>query len=361
MGESDQLRQAQGYQTEAYPQQGFDQGYAQNGQPVPGNQNGYAGSGPESYGQSSLGQLPGPGSMGSHQDAFGQSPYGQDPFGQNGTRTSYPPDAYSQNGFRPDGNGTGGYSQDAAYVGAGPVPPGGPPPGGGDIPGSGTSPRSGAPRSAQRPGRIRMVLYLLASVVGVVVIVLLVVHLTKTGSNSPSAGTSSAATGPAPRYVFTAASKAGPYTLNSAATADYGKLAESDAAPTVAQIKAKGAGQPGQATVAIYNLGSVTSPTASGFKGAVFVGYEGTFNPAAVIKYEQSQLTSTRTVDPGSHGGDMMCGYNHSTGSAASECLWVTTSTFGEVEYIDGETPVKYSAASNVAAEIRQAVEVPAG
>ena len=113
--------------------------------------------------------------------------------------------------------------------------------------------------------------------------------------------------------------------------------------------------------MAIYNLGSVTSPTASGFKAAVFVGYEGTFNPAAVIKYEQSQLTSTRTVDPGSHGGDMMCGYNHSTGSAASECLWVTTSTFGEVEFIDGETPVKYSGAPNVAAEIRQAVEVPAG
>ena len=194
MGESDQPRQAQGYQTEAYPQQGFEPGYAQNGQGlqdgqgVPDTQNGYTGAGPESYGHSSLGQPPGPGSTGSQQDAFSQGPYGQDPFAPNGTRTSYPPDAYSQNGFRQDANGAGGYSQDAAYVRPGPGQPGGAPPGGDDIPAAGTSPRSGGPRSAQRLGGIRMVLYLLASVVGVVVIVLLVVHLTKTGSNSPAAG-----------------------------------------------------------------------------------------------------------------------------------------------------------------------------
>ena len=211
-----------------------------------------------------------------------------------------------------------------------------------------------------------MVLYLLASVIGVVVIVLLVVRLTKTGADSPAAGSSPSATtpttaaGPASRYVFTVASTAGPYKLNSAATKDFGALAESRAAPGAAEIKARGAGQPGKAVVAIYDLGSVTSPSSPDFKAAVFVGYDGTFNPAAVIKYEKTQLVSPRMVNAGPHGGQMMCGYDRSTGSDASECLWVTTSTFGQVEFIKGETPVKYQGASGIAQTIRQAVEVPA-
>ena len=211
-----------------------------------------------------------------------------------------------------------------------------------------------------------MAAYLLASVIGVVVIVLLVVRLTKTGADSPAGGSSPSATaptaaaGPASRYVFTVASTAGPYKLNSAATKDFGALAKSRAAPGAAQIKARGAGQPGKAVVGIYDLGSVTNPASPDFKAAVFVGYDGTFNPAAVIKYEKTQLVSSRMVNAGSHGGQMMCGYDRSTGSDASECLWVTTSTFGQVEFIEGETPVKYQGASNIAQTIRQAVEVPA-
>ena len=92
----------------------------------------------------------------------------------------------------------------------------------------------------------------------------------------------------------------------------------------------------------------------------MFVGYEGTFTPSAVIKYEQTQLVSTRMVNPGPHGGEMICGYNRSTGSDASECVWVTNSTFGQVEFIVGSTPAKYQGASDIALTIRQAVEVPA-
>ena len=61
----------------------------------------------------------------------------------------------------------------------------------------------------------------------------------------------------------------------------------------------------------MYDLGSVTSPASSNFKAITFVGYEGTFNPTAVIKYEQTQLKSSRLVNAGPHGGKMMCGYNH--------------------------------------------------
>ena len=209
-----------------------------------------------------------------------------------------------------------------------------------------------------------MVLYLLSSVVGVVVIVLLVVHLTKAGANSgASAGstptTSAPAAGSATKYVFVAAPKAGPYALN-AATKSLAKEAESAAAPVVAQIKARGAGLPGQATFAMYDLGSVTTPGASGFKAATFVGYAGTFKPAEVIKYEQTQLVSTRMVNPGPHGGEMMCGYNRSTGNDASECVWVTNSTFGQVEFVVGSTAAKYDGASSIALVVRKAVEVPA-
>ena len=211
-----------------------------------------------------------------------------------------------------------------------------------------------------------MVLYLLSSVVGVVVIVLLVVHLTKTGTNSAATGgstpgtTPTAAAVPASKYQFTAAAKAGSFALDAAATKDFAKQAESAAAPGVAQIKARGAGKPGKVTFAMYDLGSVTTPGASDFKAATFVGYEGTFNPAAVIKYEQTQLVSTRIVNPGPHGGEMICGYNRSTGSDASECVWVTSSTFGQVEFIVGQTPAKYQGASSITLVIRKAVEVPA-
>jgi len=192
------------------------------------------------------------------------------------------------------------------------------------------------------------------------VIVLLVVHLTKIGTNSSAGGTSTPSTSTSPaaasRYVFTEASRAGSYELNSAAT----RALRQDVKGPAAEIRADGAGSPGKEAVAVYNLSSVTDPSASDFKAAEFIGYEGTFNPSKVIKYEQTQLVSTRMVNPGPHGGEMMCGYNRSAGSDASECLWVTKSTFGRVEFTSGGVPVKYQGASGIALDIRQAVEVPA-
>jgi hypothetical protein len=209
-----------------------------------------------------------------------------------------------------------------------------------------------------------MVLYLLASVVGVVVIVLLVVHLTKTGTNTPAAGSSTpASTSTAGTqgsvYVLAAAPSAGSYKLNAAATRDYSRQAKNQIASVVDQIRASGAGRSRGDVVAVYDLGSVTSPSSPDFKAVAFVGFEGTFNPAAVIRYEQTQLVSTRIVSAGRNGGEMMCGYNRSTGSDASECLWVTKTTFGQVEFIVGQTLVKYPGAPDIALTVRQAVETP--
>lgn len=111
---------------------------------------------------------------------------------------------------------------------------------------------------------------------------------------------------------------------------------------------------------AMYDLGSNTQIASSSYKGVAFVGYDGTFNMTAVIKYEKTQLKSSRMVAPGPHGGKMMCGYNTSSGAEASECVWVTPNTFGQVEFIEDQVPVKYPGASAIALEIRNAVEVPA-
>jgi len=112
--------------------------------------------------------------------------------------------------------------------------------------------------------------------------------------------------------------------------------------------------------VAMYDLGSVTTPTSSDFKAIAFIGYDGTFNPNAVIRYEKTQLLSWRMVNAGPHGGQMMCGYNTSNGPAASECVWVTTSTFGQVEFRVGQDMVRYPGAAALALEVRDAVEAPA-
>jgi hypothetical protein len=133
------------------------------------------------------------------------------------------------------------------------------------------------------------------------------------------------------------------------------------AAPSAAQIKAKGAGQPGASVVGIYTIGPVTSVASSDFRGILFVGFNGTFDPAAVIKAAQSELVSSRVVSAGPHGGDMVCGYNTSTGSDASECVWVTPTTLGEVQYLQAATPSKYAGAATLALQVRNAVEVHAG
>ena len=211
-----------------------------------------------------------------------------------------------------------------------------------------------------------MGLYLAAAVVGVVVIVLLVIHLTKSGANNAATGSSTPSTGATTAtgqdgtnsYVVTQAASVGSYPLNKAATTQYTAAALHQSAPIVAKIKTQGAGQPGKDVVGIYNLTSVPSIASAGYKGMVVVAYDGTFNPAAVIKLEQAKLESSRAVPAGPHGGKMLCGYNTSTGSAASECVWVTKTTFGEIEYTAGAVPVKYPGAATLALQVRNSVEV---
>ena len=49
-------------------------------------------------------------------------------------------------------------------------------------------------------------------------------------------------------------------------------------------------------------------------------------------------------MNPGPHGGKMVCGYDVSDGAASSECVWATPTTFGVVEYINHGKPAKVAA-----------------
>ena len=120
----------------------------------------------------------------------------------------------------------------------------------------------------------------------------------------------------------------------------------SQSAAIADQIKARGYGKPGKVTVGVYNLTQVTSISSSSFKGIAFTGYDGTFNPKSVINLVRSTLVSSRVVNPGPHGGEMVCGYDTSGGSEASECVWVTKTTFGQVHFLEGQVAVKYPDAS---------------
>jgi hypothetical protein len=370
-----------GYSPDAYRQEAYGQGaHGQDGYRQDGygqdayrqdayGQGGYS---PDAYRQEAYGQ------EAHRQDAYRQDGYGQDPFRQDGYgQEAYRQEAYGQEAYRQEAYGQGGYGQEAfAQPGidraAGPAY-------GDDGPGAPASQsRSGRSRAAQRSSQrlsgIRMVLYLLAAILGVVLIVWLVINLSKNGSTTTAGSTSSPSTSPGTAsgtaggtaagtgsaFVFTKAAKVGTFPLNAAATRAYAG-AEGAEPNLIAQgIKANGAGHPGALLIAVYDLTPVSNMSAPDYKAITFVGFDGTFNPDAVIKYMKTRLISTRMVSPGPHGGQMMCGYNTLNGSAASECVWVTPTTFGTIQFIIDGSMAKYHGTSTLAIELRNAVEVRA-
>ncbi|MGH3420103.1 MAG: AMP-binding protein, partial [Streptosporangiaceae bacterium] len=128
-------------------------------------------------------------------------------------------------------------------------------------------PRSGSARSGQRStprmSGIRMILYLAGAVIGVVLIVLLVVHLTKNAPSTPAAGAGSTPTGSssAPtasaskvKYTLITPVTTGTYQLNTTATTDFSQAGKTRAAAVVQQLKAHGAGTPGKSVFGVYGL-----------------------------------------------------------------------------------------------------------
>jgi hypothetical protein len=127
---------------------------------------------------------------------------------------------------------------------------------------------------------------------------------------------------------------------------------------TEKKMKSKGAGDPRSSVVAVYDLGPATSMTSPDFKAIVLVGFNGTFNEKSVIKQVRSGLHSSRVVTAGPHGGEMVCGYNTSSGPPSSECVWATKTTLGIVQFMSGEKLVKQAGAPALALQVRNALEV---
>jgi hypothetical protein len=380
-GPADQSRGGQDYQTEAYPQPGSvpsdyppdafgDGGFGQNGfgqdqaYGQPGyTQNGYTQNG---YGQNGYGHN-GYGSDGYGQDGYPQNDYRQGGFAAAGTRQD-PPDPYAQDAYAPGGYGPDSYGQPGFEPPAGPGFDGD----GLGSPGRGTRSRSGPPRSGARPpqrlGGVRMVLYLAASVLGVVAIVFLVIHLAKSGSGTAAGGSSTPTSGATAGggangtngYVLTQAAKIGTFPLNKAVTNEIATVVRSRSSTLASGLKARKAGTPGKAVIGVYDSGPVTTLTSSAYKGIIFIGFDGTFDPAAVIKTVRADLKSSRMVNAGPHGGKMVCGYDTTSGTTASECVWASKTTLGIVEFLKGGRPVKQGGASGLALKVRQAVEVKA-
>jgi hypothetical protein len=208
-----------------------------------------------------------------------------------------------------------------------------------------------------------MVLYLAAAVIGVAAIVYLVIHLAKGGSSAASGtstpgATSTAAAGPA--YVLRQAASVGKYPLNKTAVSQISGAMTTATSKITSKMAATGSGKPGKSVVGIYDQGPTTSLASSSYKGMVFVGYDGTFNPTNLISLVQKNLKSSRVVNAGPHGGKMICGYNTSNNSVASECVWATKTTFGIVEYFNHGQPAKVTNASRLALKVRAAVEARA-
>jgi hypothetical protein len=352
-----QSRADQDYQTEAYPQQGAEpsdyqqhafgdggfgqNGFGQNAYPQNGyDQNGYDQNG---YGQNGYAQ---------NQNGYAQNGYGQDAYGQGG---------YEQEGYSQQGYGQPGFEAPAAA-------------GFGDdgfaAPGHGSRSRSGprsAVRSPQRPGGVRMVLYLAAAVIGVAAIVFLVIHLAKGGSGTASGTSTPGATTTAgggaaagQGYVLRQAATVGKYPLNKPAVSQISGQITSATSKITSKMAATQSGKPGKSVIGIYNMGPTTSLASSSYKGLVFVGYDGTFNPTNLMNLIQKNLKSSRMVNAGPHGGKMVCGFNTSNNSVASECVWATPTTFGIVEYFNHGAPAKVGGAPRLALKVRDAVEVRA-
>jgi hypothetical protein len=202
-----------------------------------------------------------------------------------------------------------------------------------------------------------MILSLVGAVIVVILIVFAVIHFTKGSSSGTASGTSSPSTGAAgattSSYTFKqAAAKVGKYPLNKTLTKYFATAVGKSASPVSTD---KAAGKVTKNVVGVYDLTSATDGSSADYKGIVFAGWDGTFNPAEVIKTIKASLTSTRMVSAGTHGGQMICGYDS---TPSSTCAWVTKTTIGEVQFLKGDNTVKYAGASKIALEVRNVVEV---
>ena len=161
-------------------------------------------------------------------------------------------------------------------------------------------------------------------------------------------------------YVLRQAASVGQYPLNKPGATLIASGLKGANSNIIKKMASTGAGKPGKSVIGVYDMGRSTSLESSSYKGLMFIGYDGTFNPTKLMNLVQSNLKSSRVVNAGPHGGKMVCGYDTSSGSEVSECVWATKTTFGTVGFFDGGQPAKISGAPKLALKVRAAVEARA-
>ena len=148
----------------------------------------------------------------------------------------------------------------------------------------------------------------------------------KTTSGASKAGTGAGSATSAGAYVLSAPSTAAGYPIGS--DPHFLATATSTAA-TIEQTAVNG----GAGTVAGSPVSaSYTLPDEQTIE---FVGYQGTFNPTAVMANLKSYGSSETTYPAGPNGGDLACANTTATASTPSGgvCVWVTKSTMGFTEF----------------------------
>jgi hypothetical protein len=160
------------------------------------------------------------------------------------------------------------------------------------------------------------------------------------GCGSPSP----ASPGPPGSPPKTAATSQGPWQLVApvqAAGLPLDQNAESSAAygqyqPTVsgANEDLQSAGHATSGVFAIYELKA--APPNQAPQLVILAGYNGTFDPSAVLAKAESHAKGTKvaTAAAGPHGGSAFCGTSGAGASASGVCFWVTPTTYAVVTEI---------------------------
>ena len=148
----------------------------------------------------------------------------------------------------------------------------------------------------------------------------------KSTSGASKAGTGAGSATSAGAYVLSTPSTAAGYPIGS--DPHFLATATSTAATIEQTAVNGGAGTAAGSPVSA----SYTLPDAQTIE---FVGYQGTFNPTAVMANLKSYGSSEATYPAGPNGGELACANTPATASTPSGgvCVWVTKSTLGFTEF----------------------------
>jgi hypothetical protein len=225
------------------------------------------------------------------------------------------------------------------------------------------------------PGRRRLWARLGAGV-GCVLVAVTIAACSSAGSHAASGPSASSPPSPRPLATPSASSSEGPLACVTSGKAAQGSGPWKLVAPsklcglpvqTSAEYVQSGQSLAGldKEVLKIANVGPVTSefsaawqsPRTPNFdRGITFVGFEGTFKPAAALNALEVPGETYTNVAPGPHGGVMACSGENDGGN----CVWATTTTVCEVTISDSTRQLLDANIGVNGVRIRDALEVSA-